>query len=65
MHICILGFDNLITETVRLNNFGRKMEETDVFMRFFLFLNSSLAMLLAAGTAAVVPQCTSVAIFSY
>lgn len=53
MHICILGFDNLITGTVRQNNFGRKMEETDVFMRFFLCLNSSLAMPLAPGTTAV------------
>lgn len=37
MPICILGFYNLITETVRLNNFSRKMEETDVFMSFFFF----------------------------
>lgn len=49
--IYISELDNLITETVRFNKFGRKMEETDVFMRFF-FLNQSLVLLLAPGTSA-------------
>lgn len=49
--IYISELDNLITETVRFNKFGRKMEETDVFMRFLL-LNQSLVLLLAPGTSA-------------